>query len=171
MIDYKKLYQLFDWDMSCANCEGSCCEKAGAVVLFPGEASFLVSVSPEIQKQIAVKSIEGETIELLKQPCHFHKGGGCILGDMRPLDCRIYPFDWCMNRGKKEIFFSRDCNAAKIDQVKIKELKATINNLLTNFSNKWLKAASLFGPCGLCGQRGAKNCELWPPKGYNMQEW
>ncbi len=171
MVDYESLYQQFDGHLSCGSCVGLCCLNAGAVVLFPGEANYLASIVPGAHDKIGMKMIAGQKIEYISQPCPFHVGERCVLGEVRPLDCRLYPFDWCINGNRVEIFFSRDCQAAKLEQSQRKEMQKYIRKLLTGFSREWLRAASLFGPCGLCGKRDTRNCELWEPDGYNMEEW
>jgi len=169
VLDFKKIYETFEGRIPCNGCF-ICCEKAGDVVLFPGESKTLVENIPSAKNIIYAKFIDGQKVELVKLPCPFLKNEMCSIEKNRPLDCRFFPFDYCIFNEEIVVITSNSCPATGgISETETKRIKNGILNIMHKVSKKWLKVSRLFGPCGNCNKK--QECKRTHVDGYNIKDW
>ncbi len=169
MLNFEKIYQDYKGNIHCGNCDSFCCQRAGDIVLFPGESKFLIERVKKITNYIHEKNVNGQKIELIKQPCPFLFRGLCSIEKNRPFDCRLFPLDYCLYKNKLRVITSKSCpNLKNISKNQIERNSRLILNVLNKLPKKWIKSAVLFGPCGNCDK---VNCKLRQEGGYNDQDW
>jgi len=169
MLEFEKIYKIFDGRIPCKQGCSTCCQRAGDIILFPGESKILIKKIPRVKKYIYTKNVNKQIIELIKQPCPFLKKGRCSIEKNRPLDCRFYPFDYCLFNNELIVITSKSCDALKdISENQNKKIQKALLGILHKLPKKWLESAVLFGPCGNCDKK--TDCRLALMQGYNDKD-
>ena len=170
MSDFRKIYKNFETKIPCGENCSACCQIAGNIVLFPGEAGSLAEKVPGAAKYIRAKMVNGQSVEIIEQPCPFLKNGLCSIEGDRPLDCRLYPFDYCVFNDQIIVITSKSCPETENISVNEKRrVEKKLLGLLEKMPRGWLMSSVLFGPCGSCGKKAT--CELERAKGFNDKDW
>ena len=108
-------------------------------------------------------------IELIKLPCPFLINNLCSIEKNRPMDCRLYPLDYCLYKNKPITITSISCPVLeKIPKAEIKRISRLMLNVLNKLPKQWVESAVLFGPCGNCKKL---DCELKEKNGFNDKDW
>ena len=166
-MDFDRIYSIFNGRIPCREGCSECCKKAGDVVLFPGESARLFKHVPRAKKHVYTRTIKGRTVEIIKQPCPFLKKGRCSIEENRPLDCRLFPFDYCIFRGETVVILSQSCPVSA-DIGNDDRIRKDILDVFRDVPRDWIGSSVLFGSCCDCGHK--KRCALASVGGFNL-EW
>lgn len=153
-IDFEVIYKQFKGDFSCPkNCADCCNGKIAEILDFlPTEHEYLSKKVPKAKNHIKTKKINGLKFHYIKQPCPFLKNNLCTIRQYRPIDCRMFPFDYCIFKNKIITFISdEDCPIVKrISKQDIKKFSRKIINILSQVDKKFVKTMTRVGSCGNC---------------------
>lgn len=87
----------------CATCKQHCCSRLGmdAPVLLDGEAERIAWSTWSPVESVMDPAVPGQmpTLKQRSNCCQFYRGGKCTIHDIRPLDCRLFPFDLMQAKG------------------------------------------------------------------------
>lgn len=107
----------------CKECGGRCCKNLSAFFksgegghswLLPEEAKSISKLTSKDITTFFVHPVDGETFGRMLRIdgiCQFLGQSGCTLGDNRPYDCKMYPYDVLLQKGEYHLIrYTNLCN-------------------------------------------------------------
>jgi Fe-S-cluster containining protein len=159
-LNFEKIYEEFEGRVPCVKGCSKCCVNAEFIVLLPSEREHICSKIHGASKHIITKSIDGQKIDLIQQPCPFLEDGLCSIEENRPFDCRSFPIDYCIFEDEIVTFTSKNCPTLnKMSKRDVEKISKHIIDTISQLDKKWIIAANKCGPCGNCEYRNDCNAE------------
>lgn len=110
----------------CLKCGAQCCKRKGSPMVLPNERDIIIN---KTGKDVFKK--EGNYYIIPENPCPFLENNKCSIHNIRPLDCKIYPYNIIKKNNEFKIAISQICPA-----------KHTLNNEFTSDAQKELDKLS-----------------------------
>lgn len=96
LLVFKKLFESL-----CGSCNHkNCCTDSAVPLVFENDLKKILSKNPDHTKNLKIKNVNGIQVNTIKKKensteCVFWDGqtGKCQIYDVRPIDCKLYPFD------------------------------------------------------------------------------
>ncbi|MFC1800799.1 YkgJ family cysteine cluster protein [Nanoarchaeota archaeon] len=142
---YESIYSKDIGNMDCGSCTW-CEDNEETVTLFPFEDEFISKKLGENIEQFELQCKEGKVKSLNKPTlhCRFYKDNRCSRHDLRPVCCRIYPFNPKIEDNKLNLYIDLSCPIAnkilenkELTQNMTNICKQLADNIDNNFWESW----------------------------------